>query len=143
MTDDPISVEQLSDTREAMVNEIVANMSDAHRRFLLSFEAGAPDWQLLSVKGAAELPAVKWRQHNLDTLPAAKRRDLVAHLEKVLAGRRDWLLPAGATAPIERPAAGGGAWPRTGHGWPRAQASAAQARWMRRPASSSSSVAVA
>jgi hypothetical protein len=33
----------------------------------------------------AALPAVKWRQHNLDKLSSEKRAALVANLEKVLA----------------------------------------------------------
>ncbi len=44
-----------------------------------------PDWTLLDVPGAAELPAVKWRQLNLDKLPAKKRAELVEALEKTLA----------------------------------------------------------
>jgi hypothetical protein len=59
-------------------------MPGAHRRFLVSFERGEPDWSLLDVPGAPDLPAVKWRQHNLDKLSAAKRAALVARLQEVL-----------------------------------------------------------
>jgi hypothetical protein len=62
-------------------------MPDLHRQFLISFERGEPDWPLLGVPGAAELPAVKWRQQNLDKLTKGKRAELVAALEKVLTGR--------------------------------------------------------
>lgn len=50
----------------------------------MSFERGEPDWTLLDVPGAAELPAVKWRQLNLDKLPTKKRAELVEALEGVL-----------------------------------------------------------
>lgn len=60
-------------------------MPAAHRKFLISFERGAPDWALLGLPGAVELPAVKWRQLNLDKLTPEKRSALVGELEKVLA----------------------------------------------------------
>jgi hypothetical protein len=70
--------------REALMAEIVGRMPASHRRFLVSFERGEPDWALLDVPAAAELPAVKWRQQNLDKLSKEKRADLVQSLEKVL-----------------------------------------------------------
>ena len=41
---------------------------------------------LLGIPGIAALPAVKWRQLNLDKLSAEKRAALVANLERVLTG---------------------------------------------------------
>jgi len=38
----------------------------------------------LKVDGAANLPAVKWRQQNLDSLSAKDRAILVSNLEAVL-----------------------------------------------------------
>lgn len=84
MTEQPVSGDELIAAREALVAEVVGKMPTAHRQFLLSFERGAPNWALLGVPGAAELPAVKWRQQNLDKLTKEKRAELVAALEKVL-----------------------------------------------------------
>jgi hypothetical protein len=70
--------------RETMIETVVGGMPDAHRRFLLSFERGEPKWELLGVDAINELPAVKWRQHNLDKLSAEKRGALVTQLEQVL-----------------------------------------------------------
>ncbi|WP_407114180.1 nucleotidyl transferase AbiEii/AbiGii toxin family protein [Bradyrhizobium sp. LMG 9283] len=85
MTDKPVSKDELIAARKKLVNEIVGKMPDGHRKLLVSFERGQPDWDLLGVPGAANLPAVKWRQQNLDKLPKEKRDQLVADLEKVLA----------------------------------------------------------
>jgi hypothetical protein len=68
-----------------MITGIVGKMPAAHRKFLISFERGEPDWNLLGLPAAADLPAVKWRQINLDTLTREKRAALVGKLEKVLA----------------------------------------------------------
>jgi len=84
MTENPITIEELVAAREAMVAGIVGKMPAAHRKFLISFERGEPDWNLLGLPAAAELPAVKWRQINLDTLTREKRAALVGELEKVL-----------------------------------------------------------
>ena len=85
MTAKPVSRDELVAAREALIAAIVGKMPAAHRKFLISFERGNPDWALLGVPGAQELPAVKWRQQNLDKLSNEKRAALVTGLEEVLA----------------------------------------------------------
>jgi predicted nucleotidyltransferase component of viral defense system len=84
MTERPVSRDELIAAREALVDQIVVKMPNSHRQFLISFERGAPEWALLGIPGAAELPAVKWRQQNLDKLTKEKRAKLVQALEKTL-----------------------------------------------------------
>jgi hypothetical protein len=86
MTEQQVSLEDLLAAREELIADIVGKMPEAHRKFLVSFERGEPDWPLLAVPGAAELPAIKWRQLNLDKLPADRRAALVKRLEEVLFG---------------------------------------------------------
>ena len=85
MTDKPVLLDDLAQTRTQLIAEIVGNMPKVHRGFLISFERGEPAWDLLGLAGVADLPAVKWRQLNLDKLPAPKRAALVANLEAALA----------------------------------------------------------
>jgi len=84
MTEEPVALNDLLAAREALVANIVDKMPDEHRKFLISFERGEPDWTLLALNGIAELPAVRWRQQNLDKLKPAARAALVARLEEVL-----------------------------------------------------------
>lgn len=84
MTDKPVTIEELIAAREALISDIIGKMPAGHRRFLISFERGKPEWPLLGLKNAADLPAVKWRQTNLDKLTADKRAALVARLEEAL-----------------------------------------------------------
>jgi predicted nucleotidyltransferase component of viral defense system len=84
MTDERVTIDELIAAREDLISDIVGNMPSAHRRFLLSFERGLPEWSLLGLPAAAELPAVQWRQLNLNKLSAEKRAALVARLEEVL-----------------------------------------------------------
>lgn len=84
MTRDPVELADLLAARVALIEAIVGGMSKEHREFLVSFERGKPNWSLLGLPNAANLPAVRWRQQNLDKLPANKRALLVARLEEVL-----------------------------------------------------------
>lgn len=77
MTDEPVSLATLEETREQLIATIIGDMPDAHRKFLVSFEEGAPDWDLLGLESVPDLPAVKWRQLNLDKLSKGKRQALV------------------------------------------------------------------
>lgn len=85
MTREAIGIEDLLTAREAMVTEIIGSMPDAHREFLLAFERGEPMWSSLGLEDAAGLPAVRWREQNLDSIGKEKRATLVRQLEQVLA----------------------------------------------------------
>ena len=84
MTADEVTLDELLEARETLIAEIAGKMSQAHKDFLMRFKRGEPDWSLLGVPGAADLPAVRWKQINLDKLPSAQRAKLVAQLEEVL-----------------------------------------------------------
>lgn len=86
MTEEDVPLEALLAARQHMIDIIIGRMPADHRAFLVSFERGAPDWDLLGLPAAKDLPAVKWRQLNLDKLTKDKRDDLVAQLEDVLGG---------------------------------------------------------
>jgi predicted nucleotidyltransferase component of viral defense system len=88
MTHEPLTLVELTAAREALIAAAVGSMPDAHRRFLVSFERGEPDWPLLGLNGVADLPAVRWRQHNLDKLDAGARTALIARLQEVLGQSR-------------------------------------------------------
>jgi predicted nucleotidyltransferase component of viral defense system len=84
MTETEITLGQLIQAREDLITSIVGAMPQEHRRFLITFEEGNPNWDLLGVPAAADLPAVRWRQQNLDTLTKKTRAELVASLRAVL-----------------------------------------------------------
>lgn len=84
MTEDRVEMEELLRARKATIEAVVGGMPDEHRRFLVSFEEGAPDWTLLGLENVANLPAVRWRQLNLDKLGADARSKLVENLKRAL-----------------------------------------------------------
>lgn len=84
MTQEPVKLAELEAARDAIITAMVANMPDGHRRFLIDFKRGEPDWELLGIAEVQNLPAVLWKQRNLDSLSAGRRRELAEALEKVL-----------------------------------------------------------
>lgn len=84
MTDEPVSLELLEATREALIARIVGDMPLTHRRFLIAFETGNPKWDELGLTDAAALPAVLWRMQNLERLSTDARLQLIRELRDVL-----------------------------------------------------------
>jgi predicted nucleotidyltransferase component of viral defense system len=84
MTAEPVALDDLLEAREAMIAAVAGEMPEAHKEFLLGFKRGKPDWSLLDIPGAADLPAVRWKQINLDKLSTEHRAKLVIQLDTVL-----------------------------------------------------------
>lgn len=84
MTETDVSVGQLIEARDTLIDSMVDKMPDEHRQFLISFERGTPEWGFLGLSNINNLPAVKWRQQNLDKLNENKRADLIRRLEETL-----------------------------------------------------------
>ena len=84
MTEVPVTLDDLVEAREQMVSELVGNMPRAHKDLLMSFEAGEPDWSLIDVPQVAGLPAVRWRQENLNKLDRDRREALLDDLKAAL-----------------------------------------------------------
>lgn len=84
MTDEVVPLAGLEEAREDLIAGLHAALTDADRRFLMSVKTGAPDWDLIGLPGAAELPAVRWRLQNLALLTADRRQALADRLREVL-----------------------------------------------------------
>lgn len=59
-----VTLEDLCEAREKLIVKLAGRMPEEHRRFLVSFEEGKPDWDLVGLPGAEKLPAVQWRLQN-------------------------------------------------------------------------------
>lgn len=84
MTEKAVTVDELVAAQASMIEQLISRMPDRHRKFLINFEKGMPDWGRLNVPHAKDLPAILWRQKNLDKLDHARRAELVASLEAIL-----------------------------------------------------------
>jgi predicted nucleotidyltransferase component of viral defense system len=88
MAVEPVPLEALLETRERLIGELNAKLTDADRAFLMSVKSREPDWGLLGLEGVADLPAVKWKLLNLGRMAPDKHAAAVANLKAVLARGR-------------------------------------------------------
>lgn len=84
MTNEDVSLETLLATRDRLVDNVRNQMPLSHKEFLVSFYSRDPDWSLLNIEGAKKLPAVQWREKNLDKAGKDTRKALVKKLENCL-----------------------------------------------------------
>jgi hypothetical protein len=81
-----VTLDELIETRARLLREIHSRLGDDERRFLVSVKRMAPEWELVGLQAAADLPAVRWKLHNLGKMNPARRAAAVANLEQVLDG---------------------------------------------------------
>lgn len=84
MTDEAIALDTLLDARNRLIADVTGNMPDHHKDFLVSFYRRNPDWDLLRLEGVADLPAVRWRELNLDRAGEGTRAELVKKMKKAI-----------------------------------------------------------
>lgn len=80
-----VPLEELLAVRARLVELIHQGLSDNEKDFLLSFKSREPDWALLDLEGASELPAIKWKQINLAKMPEKKHKLALDKLADILA----------------------------------------------------------
>lgn len=88
MTERTVSLENLLEIRERLIGEIHGRLGDTEKAFLMSVKRGKPEWDLLGLEGVDQLPAVKWKLHNLGQMAPDRHKHAVANLEKVLSAIR-------------------------------------------------------
>lgn len=84
MTGEAISLETLLAARDRLIADVAGNMPDHHKVFLRSFYARKPDWALLGLENVQNLPAVKWRELNLEKAGAGTCEELLRKLEAII-----------------------------------------------------------
>lgn len=87
MTQEPFGYEDFEAVRERLVQDIHAGLSEADRRFLLSFKSGEPEWNLFPHERLKDLPAVLWKLSNIQSLKShnpAKHAEQLKALEERL-----------------------------------------------------------
>jgi len=68
MTTEPVTLAALLETRERLFQELPAALDANEREFLRTLVRAEPDWSLLGIPHLEELPAIRWRLQNLETL---------------------------------------------------------------------------
>jgi hypothetical protein len=94
MSERVISLDELTTAFEQLVKDLNQNITTDEKAFLMSFKRSqfkgsvfkinAPDWSLLGLEGVENLPAVRWKQQNLNRMKSEKRQRAIDKLEQVL-----------------------------------------------------------
>jgi len=80
MTEIPFSYEDFEAVRIRLISDINAGFTEADKQFLLSFKNAEPDWGLFPHASLKDLPAVKWKLKNIQTL---KTKNSTKHAEQL------------------------------------------------------------
>jgi hypothetical protein len=82
----PVTLEALYQTREEMIASIQRMLTEQDRQFLLAVKRGDADWSTFPIPEAKDLPAVRWKLHNLSLMEKDKRQKALQALERALYG---------------------------------------------------------
>lgn len=84
MTNDPVSLAVLEETRTRLIARINAELTGPERKFLLSLKRREPQWDLLGLPGVERLPGPQWKLYNLRKMKPEKHAEAVARLKEKL-----------------------------------------------------------
>jgi hypothetical protein len=84
MTIEEILLEDLLEARDSLISTIKNTLTRHEKNFLLSVKKGTPDWSLIEMEGIENLPAVKWKIHNIRRIEKTKHHIAIERLEKYL-----------------------------------------------------------
>lgn len=85
----PFSYDDHVATLNRLVETIRSSLTQNDRAFLVSFEAGDPDWSLFPIEGLAELPGPQFKLHNVRVFTEqhpARFAEMIKQLEEALNG---------------------------------------------------------
>lgn len=84
MTVEPVTLDELLDTRTTLIKLIDSDLSVKERQFLLSFKKISSEWDLLELPNIEKLPAVQWKLYNLKQMDPRKHKEAVVKLADFL-----------------------------------------------------------
>ncbi len=87
MANVPFTYEDYTNARNGLIRLVNDSLDSKDRKFLLSFESGAPDWSLCSAGDLSPYPSVKLKLLNIDKLKKLnpqKYNEEMARIKKFL-----------------------------------------------------------
>ena len=83
MTDIEFTYEEFEQTRSKLITDVRNLMTDADRKFLLSFEAADPQWKDYEFEYFRDYPSIKWKLLNLTKLKKQNPTKLNVEVKKL------------------------------------------------------------
>lgn len=85
MTERPFTYDDFEEARSRLIQTIHQYLTDQDREFLLSFKNGAPNWALYPIDELSNLPAIRWKQMNIQNLKTKNPNKHQQQLNKLVA----------------------------------------------------------
>ena len=83
LTREPTTASELIGIRERFRSDLASLLTEPQKAFLLSMAEGEPQWPLLRFPHLAELPALRWKLHNLAKLRKSNPRKFGRQAEEL------------------------------------------------------------
>ena len=81
MTDIAFTYEEFDEIRSKLINDVKSLMTEADKKFLISFESGQPEWDGYEFEYFKNYPSVQWKLLNLKKLAKQNPQKLLEGLE--------------------------------------------------------------
>ncbi len=83
LTFQPITIEELVDARERLLIQLLGNLTEKEREFIISVKSKDPKWGLIEINHIKELPSVQWKLANLYKMDTNKHKLALKKLERI------------------------------------------------------------
>lgn len=84
MTDHVVSLSQLLNTREKLIETIHSQLTNNEKEFLLSIKEGEPRYDLMPFQNLDKLPALNWKLKNIKLMDSKKHNHMLEKLKRTL-----------------------------------------------------------
>jgi len=84
MTANEVCYEELEESREELIKTIRKCLTREDKEFLINFKKLNPNWSYLNLPHVENMPAIKWKLHNLQNMNREKHNVAISKLEKKL-----------------------------------------------------------
>ena len=84
MSDDPVSLNDLLQTRTQLINTLKKTLTAEDKAFLLSFKQGTPSWHIAGMDVFENYPSIQWKLLNIKSMAPDKHKLAVKRLSIVL-----------------------------------------------------------
>lgn len=82
----PVKYDELVATRSQLLRDIRARLTESDKQFLLSLKMGNPDYTLMPFPHLDQLPALRWKLHNIQKIDKTKHQKMINALKAALYG---------------------------------------------------------
>lgn len=84
MSDIPFTYEDYRQARIELIKMVQAGLTEQDKDFLVSFESGAPKWELCTTGDLSAFPSVQWKLQNISKLKSSNPKKFEQSIKKLV-----------------------------------------------------------